>query len=234
MPDSGRQYISLQEAAQYCGYSQEYLSLRARQGKLKAVKIGRNWVTTKEWVQGYEKKVKELVESMGGCIKVKSKLGLGSEFTFTLAMKLQPFNKPCNTVIERKEAFKAEKFDMNILVVEDNLVNQKIAKLMLEDLGCRVVVVDNGRKVLEQADTLLGYDLIFMDVGLPDISGFEVVARLRQLPEFEKLPIIAMTAHILDRDRQQAFEAGMNKMVAKPIRQEEISAVLKEYYIAGE
>ncbi|OGT63710.1 MAG: hypothetical protein A3E85_05630 [Gammaproteobacteria bacterium RIFCSPHIGHO2_12_FULL_45_12] len=177
---------------------------------------------------------KELVESMGGCIKVKSKLGLGSEFTFTLAMKLQPFNKPCNTVIERKEAFKAEKFDMNILVVEDNLVNQKIAKLMLEDLGCRVVVVDNGRKVLEQADTLLGYDLIFMDVGLPDISGFEVVARLRQLPEFEKLPIIAMTAHILDRDRQQAFEAGMNKMVAKPIRQEEISAVLKEYYIAGE
>jgi len=59
MPDSGRQYISLQEAAQYCGYSQEYLSLRARQGKLKAVKIGRNWVTTKEWVQGYEKKVKE-------------------------------------------------------------------------------------------------------------------------------------------------------------------------------
>lgn len=174
---------------------------------------------------------KELVETMNGQINVKSEYNKGSEFCFTLTFKLQPSHIDYQNPINKSAQLfpHRSKFNLNILLVEDNLINQKIAKVMLEDFGCHVDIIDNGKEVIDKIPSLLQYQLIFMDVGLPDISGFEIVSRLRKEPSLKDLPIVAMTAHILERDRQQAFEAGMNKVVAKPISYDEIEAVLEAY-----
>ncbi len=175
---------------------------------------------------------KQLVEAMGGEIEVKSEVGKGSEFKFTLSLKLQSSdskNSGMNMAADKSSLLQRSQYKSNVLLVEDNLINQKIAKIMLEDFGCCVDVVDNGQKVLENVCEINKYDLIFMDVGLPDISGFDIVKRLRQCPDLKEMPIVAMTAHILERDRQQAFDSGMNRIIAKPISYDEIAAVLEEY-----
>ncbi len=175
---------------------------------------------------------KQLVEAMGGEIRVKSEVGKGSEFRFTLVLKTQPAPVEYHSktkMNDKKSATRRTPYHLKILLVEDNLINQKIAKFILEDFGCHVDIVENGQKVMEKMNCLLEYDLIFMDIGLPDISGFEIVSWLRKNPAFKDLPIVAMTAHILERDRQQAFDAGVNQMMAKPISYDEIAKVLALY-----
>ncbi|MBV9576099.1 MAG: response regulator, partial [Gammaproteobacteria bacterium] len=174
---------------------------------------------------------KQLVEVMGGEITVNSEIGKGSEFVFTLSLKLQTISNKQDEQDSQKTSLTSARYPLSILLVEDNLINQKIAKLMLEDLGCKVEVIDNGQTVLEKKSTLLQYDLILMDVGLPDMSGFDIVARLRLEPSLKNMPIVAITAHILEGDRQQAYAAGMNKVIAKPISYEELEMVLQEYAV---
>ncbi|EKD70833.1 MAG: hypothetical protein ACD_46C00377G0003 [uncultured bacterium] len=172
---------------------------------------------------------KQLIEAMGGNIHVKSEYGKGSEFSFTLSLELQKTIAIKNKTTYQVQSPLAKKnFNLTILLVEDNLINQKIATKFLEDFGCRVTIANNGHEVLSQQETLNHFDLIFMDVGLPDMNGFEIVQRLRAMPFLQEMPIIAMTAHILDRDRQQAFSVGMNKIIAKPISYDELGAVLNE------
>jgi PAS domain S-box-containing protein len=171
---------------------------------------------------------KELVRGMGGDISVKSEFGKGSAFKFTLNLPLQGVDER-RLDLENNVAHVDSHFDMRILLVEDNHINQKIATIMLQDLGCHVEIANNGREVLDQESQLLDYDLIFMDVGLPDMSGFDIAAEIRRRPAFKELPIIAMTAHILERDREQATLAGMDGMVAKPISYERIREVLARY-----
>lgn len=170
---------------------------------------------------------KELVEKMGGNIHVESKLGRGTTFRFTLTLDLQDVSHENDSIVH--EIPVNIKYDKNILLVEDNLINQKIARMMLEDLGCYVDVVSNGAEVLDNVDRLHGYDLIFMDVGLPDMSGYDIASEIRQQPTLKSLPIIAMTAHILERDKRQAYHSGMNNIVAKPVSYDQIRAVLEQY-----
>lgn len=176
---------------------------------------------------------KQLVEAMGGEINVTSEFNKGSEFCFTLALKLQPAHTGHVRIFSKQPAADATPqsggYDFKILLVEDNLINQKIAKIILEDFNCHVDVANNGEEVLSRLDSMHEYNMIFMDVGLPDLSGFEICARLRQHPGCENIPIVAMTAHILERDKRQAIESGMNKVIAKPISYEMIRAVLDEF-----
>lgn len=174
---------------------------------------------------------KELVTAMGGEIKVQSECNRGSEFCFTLLLKLKDHTEP-----QIKEtgpsSFKIKRaYPLTVLLVEDNLINQKVAKIMLEDLGCKVDIFMNGREVLNRLDQLNQYQLIFMDVGLPDISGFDIVKQIRQKPELKNIPIIAMTAHVLERDKQQALSVGMNRVIAKPISYETLAMVLEEFSV---
>ena len=113
-----------------------------------------------------------------------------------------------------KESIAAAK--PRILLVEDNLVNQKVAVLMLERLGCRVDIANNGVEAV-QAASANSYDLVLMDCQMPEMDGFEATRRIRQQPESGKhLPIVALTANAFEEDRKQAMAAGMDDFVTKP------------------
>lgn len=170
---------------------------------------------------------KELLEKMGGGINVSSQVGKGTTFEITLPLVMQ--QPSVASVTCQASSSLSSPFIKNVLVVEDNLINQKIARMMLEDLGCKVNVVGNGAEVLDRVDQLSGYDLVFMDVGLPDMSGYDIASKIRECPDLKTLPIIAMTAHVLERDRRQAYHSGMNNIVAKPVTYEQIKTVLEQY-----
>jgi PAS domain S-box-containing protein len=112
---------------------------------------------------------------------------------------------------------------LNILLVEDSLINQKLAVALLEGEGHRVTVVHNGREAIDALDDG-GFDLVVMDVQMPEMDGLEATARIRakQRQTGSRTPILAMTAYALKGDRQRCLEAGMDGYIAKPIRAEEL------------
>lgn len=169
---------------------------------------------------------KELVEKMGGLITVKSALNKGSEFGLTLALKVDSREKVQNRKREKMKLPKCLAKPFDILVVEDNPVNQKIAKILLEEQGCTVTLASSGAEALAILFKGKLFSLIFMDIGLPDSNGFDIVKKIRESERLKDLPIIAMTAHILERDRDRCFAVGMNDVIAKPILQEQLVDVL--------
>ena len=116
---------------------------------------------------------------------------------------------------------------MNILLAEDNLVNQKITTRMLEKLGHAVTVVGNGREALD-ATGRQTFDLVLMDIQMPEMSGFEATETIRRQESGSgrHLPIIALTAHAMDGDRERCLESGMDGYLSKPVRGEELSRVI--------
>lgn len=113
-----------------------------------------------------------------------------------------------------------------VLVAEDNPVNQKVARAMLERLGCQVDLVANGREAVEMAGRL-PYDLIFMDCQMPEMDGYEATRQIRALGA--RQPIIAMTANALPGDREVCLEAGMSDYIAKPLRSEELMRLVSRW-----
>ncbi|MBD2435513.1 response regulator [Nostoc sp. FACHB-110] len=123
----------------------------------------------------------------------------------------------------------AQSLPLKILLVEDVLVNQKIALKMLERLGFRADVANNGREALEALQRQL-YDVVLMDIQMPEMDGWETTVRIRQEFSLHAQPwIIAMTAHARAEDRQECLKVGMDDYVSKPIRLEALEAVLKKY-----
>ncbi len=122
-------------------------------------------------------------------------------------------------------------FGMKVLVVDDNAVNQKVAAILLEKLGCRVDLAANGHEALE-ASSRITYDCIFMDCHMPEMDGFELAAaiRARELQSGHRVPIIAMTANAMASDRQRCLDAGMDGCLSKPVQSEEVYAVLASYW----
>jgi CheY-like chemotaxis protein len=127
-------------------------------------------------------------------------------------------------------------FDHYILLVEDNKLNQRVLVKMLEKMGCRVDVADNGRDALSRMKFTLPseerprYDIIFMDIQMPVLDGLKATAMIRAQEGSEThVPIIAITAHAMKGDREHFLEQGMDGYLSKPVRQEDLCAVLKQY-----
>jgi signal transduction histidine kinase/ActR/RegA family two-component response regulator len=177
-----------------------------------------------------------LVELMGGTIWVESALGRGSSFHFTASLR------EGNPVVERlasqlstsalvtcqTELKKVKK--LSVLLAEDNTVNQKIACRFLEKEGHRVTVASDGRQALAALDRE-NFDVVLMDVQMPEMDGFEATAaiRARERDTGKRLPIIAMTAHAMAGDRERCLAAGMDNYVAKPISARELIELLEEF-----
>jgi two-component system, sensor histidine kinase and response regulator len=117
-----------------------------------------------------------------------------------------------------------------VLVVEDNIVNQKLAQRMLEKLGCRVDVVANGREAVDTASQMT-YDLVFMDCLMPVMDGYEATAVMRahERQRGGHLPIIAMTANALQGDCERCLEAGMDDYISKPVQGAVLAAMLQKW-----
>ncbi len=115
---------------------------------------------------------------------------------------------------------------LRILLAEDNDLNAHLVKILLEQAGHQVVPAESGEVALD----LLAredFDMVFMDVQMPGMDGFETTAAIRANPDWAHLPIIAMTAHAMKGDRERCLEAGMNDYVSKPLRIDEVLAAIE-------
>jgi CheY-like chemotaxis protein len=113
------------------------------------------------------------------------------------------------------------------LVVEDNIINQKVAALILEKIGWTVLVANDGREALELLDHG-PVDVVFMDAQMPVMDGFEATAEIRKREGDKRhTPIIAITAHVMAGDREKCLEAGMDDYVSKPLEGGDLQAALE-------
>ena len=171
---------------------------------------------------------KSLVDMMGGGITVKSEQGKGSEFTISLRFPIGEAKTGQTPPAAKASAFTGKK----LLVVEDNELNLEIASTLLKEAGFEVDTAENGKIAVEKVEAASAgrYDLILMDIQMPEMDGYEATRRIRALPDARKaaLPIVAMTANAFEDDRKNALHAGMNGHIAKPLDIQKLFQVLSE------
>ena len=168
-----------------------------------------------------------LVQMMGGTLGVRSVLGEGSEFYFTLTLPIGKLDG------QRPRSREPEYHDFHgkrLLVVEDNLLNQEIAQSLLEMEGFLVETAENGQAALDAFGNHEPgyYNAVLMDIRMPVMDGIEATRRIRTMerPDSRTIPIIAMTANAFDQDSRKSLDSGMNGHLSKPIRVEELLRML--------
>ncbi|MFQ5461698.1 MAG: response regulator [Phycisphaerae bacterium] len=119
--------------------------------------------------------------------------------------------------------------DCRILLVEDNLVNRRVATGILKKFGCQVSEAENGRIALDRLDSQ-EFDLVFMDVQMPEMDGLEATRRIRAQARFKQLPIIAMTAHAMKGDRARCLDTGMSDYINKPVSMEKLRTIFQKWW----
>ncbi|MBF0287100.1 MAG: response regulator [SAR324 cluster bacterium] len=169
---------------------------------------------------------KRLVDLLGGKISLISLVEHGTNFSVTM-----PLKKAAAPVIEQElpdsKVYHFSK-DSVILVVEDNPMNQELAKALFEDIGIEVYFADDGQSGIEKTVELKP-DLILMDIQMPGINGMDATRKIRKHPEFLETPIIALSADAYTEQQQIAFSAGMTDYLIKPIDFDKLVAVLNTY-----
>jgi PAS domain S-box-containing protein len=165
----------------------------------------------------------KLVALMGGQIQVESEPGRGSTFLFTIEFKrsIEPQKLGSG---KRKNTEAGSTRSFRILLAEDQPINQVVASKMLERIGHSVTVVSNGREALDRIGTGT-FDLVLMDVQMPEMDGLAAVASLRTSEQVtgKRIPVIALTAYAMISDRDRYLESGFDGYLSKPIQSEDLS-----------
>jgi len=181
-----------------------------------------------------------LVTLLGGSLSVHSTERVGSEFLVRLPAALASTDdvgtsclQPPETPVDAEPAPAEETF--RVLVAEDNPVNQRIAQQMLRKRKLSVTLADDGRQAVDAFQSGR-FDLVLMDVQMPEMNGFEAVAAIRALEHAQgrpHTPIVAVTAHAMVGDRERCLEAGMDAYLAKPLRRQLLFELVDELLGAG-
>ena len=183
---------------------------------------------------------KRIIELMGGRIWIDSELGKGSKFMFTVQAGLGLKNKDAagahgdtdkDAVIDKDAGLFAGK---HLLIVEDVEINREIIISLLEDTELNIDCAENGKEALDMiTNAPEKYDVVFMDLQMPQMGGIEATQHIRALPalQHKKLPIIAMTAHVFKEDIEDCLAAGMDNHLGKPLDVDRAMELLKKYII---
>lgn len=175
---------------------------------------------------------KRLVELMGGYILVESKLGIGSEFSFSLTLPKGTADADSTVSTLINETKKIE--GIHVLLVEDNRVNQIVASNYLKKWGIEVTYADHGKEAVEKIKSKL-FDIVLMDLQMPEMDGYDATEAIRAMddPYFKTIPILALTADAMSGTQNTVVQVGMNDYIVKPFNPEELQEKITRYAKAG-
>ncbi|MSU32223.1 MAG: response regulator [Pedosphaera sp.] len=172
---------------------------------------------------------------MGGCLWFESQIGVGSQFHFSIPFRIHPAQESVLSTLGVAKRVRLEgeivgKRFLKILLVDDVAVNRQIAYVKLTRMGHIVVSVDGGQKAVD-AYAKDVFNLVLMDIQMPEIDGFMATRLIRVIQETEghRVPVVAMTALAMTGDRQKCLDAGLDDYISKPIEQDELERVLSKF-----
>lgn len=167
--------------------------------------------------------VKKLVEFQGGKLGIDSELGKGSTFSVVLDFDIYKPSKASTSEPKKESSSNNMLTDVNVLVVEDNELNQVLAIEFLNKAGAKSEIANNGAEAVEMIGAK-NYDIVLMDIQMPEMDGYEASKKIRS--EGNQIPIIAMTAHAFQGEREKCLSAGMDDYLTKPIRFEKMVEIM--------